>query len=35
VGGHTYGIGFHNVAGIAQTLQLDVALARWIRLVAP
>jgi len=35
VRGHTYGIGFHNVHGIAQTLALDVALARWIKLVRP
>jgi hypothetical protein len=34
-GGHTYGVGFHNVDGISQTLQLDLALARWIRLLAP
>jgi hypothetical protein len=35
VGGHTYGVGFHNVHGLQQTLDLDVALARGIRLVAP
>jgi hypothetical protein len=32
---HTYGIGFHDVAGIPATLALDVALARGIRLVPP
>jgi hypothetical protein len=35
VGGHTYGVGFHNVHGLRPTLDLDVALARGIRLVAP
>ena len=35
VGGHTYGVGFHNVHGIRSTLDLDVALARGITLVAP
>ena len=35
VGGHTYGVGFHNVHGLEQTLDLDVALARGIGLVAP
>ena len=30
---HTYGIGFHDVAGIPATLALDVALARGIRLM--
>jgi hypothetical protein len=34
VGGHTYGVGFHNVHGLRPTLDLDVALARGIRLVA-
>jgi hypothetical protein len=34
-GGHTYAVGFHDVAGIRETLALDVALARGIRLVAP
>lgn len=35
VGGHTYGIGFHNVQGFRRTLDLDVALAQGIRLVSP
>lgn len=35
VGGHTYSIGFHNVHGIDATLDLDAALARGVRLVAP
>jgi hypothetical protein len=35
VSGHTYGVGFHNVHGLRPTLDLDVALARGIRLVAP
>jgi hypothetical protein len=35
VGHHTYGVGFHNVQGLRQTLALDVALARGIRLVTP
>lgn len=35
VSGHTYGVGFHNVHGIRPTLDLDVALARGITLVAP
>jgi hypothetical protein len=35
VGGHTYGVGFHNVHGLQQTLDLDVELARALRLVAP
>jgi hypothetical protein len=35
VGGHTYGVGFHNVDGIRATLDLDLALARGMRLVAP
>jgi hypothetical protein len=35
VGGHTYAVGFHDVAGIQKTLGLDVALARATRLVAP
>jgi hypothetical protein len=34
VSGHTYGVGFHNVHGLRPTLDLDVALARGIRLVA-
>jgi hypothetical protein len=33
--GHTYGVGFHSVHGLRQTLDLDVALARGIRLVTP
>ena len=33
VGRHTYGVGFHNVHGIAQTLKLDKELVRNIRLV--
>jgi hypothetical protein len=33
VGGHTYGIGFHDLHGICATLGLDVALARDIELV--
>lgn len=33
--GHTYGVGFHNVHGVRQTLALDVALVRGIRLVGP
>jgi hypothetical protein len=35
VGGHTYGVGFHNLHGVAQTLELDKILARGIKLVAP
>jgi hypothetical protein len=35
VRGHTYGIGFHKVHGLQQTLDLDVALARAVRLVPP
>ena len=35
VGGHTYGIGFHKVHGLGATLDLDAALARGVRLVAP
>ena len=35
VGGHTYAVGFHDVDGIHRTLELDVALARSIELVAP
>jgi hypothetical protein len=35
VGGHTYGIGFHKVRSLGATLELDAALARGIRLVAP
>jgi hypothetical protein len=33
VGGHTYGIGFHDFRGLKPTLALDIALARGIRLV--
>lgn len=35
VGGHTYGVGFHNVRGRRQTLRLDEAVVRSIRLVTP
>jgi hypothetical protein len=35
VSGHSYGIGFHNVHGLDATLELDAALARGVRLVAP
>ena len=35
VRGHTYGVGFHNVHGIPQTLALDLTLVRWIKLVEP
>jgi hypothetical protein len=35
VGDHTYAIGFHDVHGIGQTLDLDRALARRLKLVAP
>jgi hypothetical protein len=35
VGDHTYAIGFHDVHGIGQTLDLDAALARRLKLVAP
>jgi hypothetical protein len=35
VDGHTYGVGFHNVHGLGATLDLDVELARAIKLVAP
>jgi hypothetical protein len=33
--GHTYGVGFHNIRGIHQTLLLDEELARHIKLVEP
>jgi hypothetical protein len=33
--GHTYGIGFHNMRGIRQTLLIDEELARHIKLVGP
>jgi hypothetical protein len=35
VGGHTYGIGFHRGENVRETLDLDSALARGVRLVAP
>jgi hypothetical protein len=35
VHGHTYGLGFHNEDGLRETLDLDVALAREVKLVAP
>jgi hypothetical protein len=35
VDGHTYGVGFHNVHGVRATLDLDLTLARGIKLVAP
>jgi hypothetical protein len=35
VGGHTYGIGFHDVAGLERTARLDEELARGIELVGP
>jgi hypothetical protein len=35
VGGHTYGVGFHKVHGLRATLDLDAALARGVRLIAP
>ncbi len=34
VGGHTYGVGFHNADGIRRALELDEDLARGIELVA-
>jgi hypothetical protein len=34
-GGHTYGIGFHDVRGIHRTLLLDEELARHVKLVRP
>jgi hypothetical protein len=33
--GHTYAVGFHNVAGVRRALDLDIALARGIELVGP
>jgi hypothetical protein len=33
VGNHTYGVGFHNVSGLHQTLLLDEELVRHIKLV--
>jgi hypothetical protein len=35
VSGHTYGVGFHNVHGLRPALDLDMALVRGVRLVAP
>lgn len=35
VAGHTYGVGFHRVRGIARTLELDETLARHIALIGP
>jgi hypothetical protein len=35
VRGHTYGIGFHKVHSLGATLDLDAALARGVRLIAP
>ena len=35
VAGHTYGIGFHDVAGLESTVRLDEQLARGIELVRP
>jgi hypothetical protein len=35
VGQHTYGIGFHNLHGLTETLRLDEELARHLRLVGP
>ena len=35
VRGHSYGIGFHKVHGLGATLDLDAALARGVRLIAP
>jgi hypothetical protein len=35
VGDHTYGIGFHDVRGIRQTLALDRELAQGLELVGP
>jgi hypothetical protein len=35
VGGHTYGVGFHDVSGIQKTLGLDEELVRGIMLVGP
>jgi len=32
---HTYGIGFHNLYGLRQTLRLDEELARHLRLIGP
>jgi hypothetical protein len=35
VGGHTYGVGFHDVTTLRQTLLLDERLARHIQLMRP
>ena len=35
LGRHTYGVGFHDVSSIQQTLLRDEKLARSIKLVAP
>jgi hypothetical protein len=35
VGAHTYGVGFHNEAGIRRTIELDVVFARGVELVGP
>lgn len=35
VGQHTYGLGFHNLHGLHETLRLDEQLARNLTLVAP
>jgi hypothetical protein len=35
VGRHTYGVGFHNVRGIQQTLGLDKELVESMQLVGP
>jgi hypothetical protein len=35
VGKHTYGVGFHNIKGLRQTLLLDEELAKDIKLVRP
>jgi hypothetical protein len=34
-GGHTYGVGFHDVSSIRQTLLKDVELAKSIKLIGP
>jgi len=35
VGHHTYGVGFHNLRGIGETLRLDEELARHLTLIGP
>jgi hypothetical protein len=35
VAGHTYGVGFHDVSGIDEAIQLDLQLLRTMRLVRP